>query len=212
MTCDTAQALISASFDGEPAADATDHVARCPRCAAFAATAQEVRRQIRFESVEQPVDVVASVTDIITQTRRPSLARWGLVAACFAIGAVLSATAVWLSDRPAPTALAAEIEQQVQEAQASVDALDATLTVVERGWHPAVQERRFTGSLRYRAPETLWLVLEDTTDYPSPQWNPRSLQVVVDDDVAWQRGPVRCPIESQPECGATIVAFRGDRA
>ena len=203
MTCDTAQALISASFDGEPAADATDHVARCPRCAAFAATAQEVRRQFRFEPVEHPVDVVASVTDTVTQTRRPSLARWGLVAASFALGAVLSATAVWLSDRPAPTALAAEIEQQVQEAQASVDALDATLTVVERGWHPTVPERRFTGSLRYRAPETLWLVLEDTTDYPSPQWNARSLQVVVDDDVAWQRGPVRCPIESQPECGAT---------
>ena len=149
------------------------------------------------------MDVVASVTDTVTQTRRPSPARWGSVAASFALGAVLSATAVWLSDRPAPTALAAEIEQQVQEAQASVDALDATLTVVERGWHPRSRERRFTGSLRYRAPETLWLVLEDTTDYPSPQWNARSLQVVVDDDVAWQRGPVRCPIESQPECGAT---------
>ena len=153
MTCDTAQALISAAFDGESAADAADHVAHCPRCAAFAATAQEVRRQIRFEPVEQPVDVVASVTDTITQTGRRSLpARWGLVAACFAIGAVLSATAVWLSDRPAPTAQAAEIEQQVQEAQATVDALDATLTVVERGWHPTVPERRFIGSLRYRAP------------------------------------------------------------
>ena len=77
MTCDTAQALISAAFDGESAADATDHVAHCPRCAAFAATAQEVRRQIRFEPVEQPVDVVASVTDTITQTGRRSLARWG---------------------------------------------------------------------------------------------------------------------------------------
>ena len=204
MTCDTAQALISAAFDGESAADAADHFAHCPRCAAFAATAQEVRRQIRFEPVEQPVDVVASVTDTITQTGRRSLVRWGLVAACFAIGAVLSATAVWLSDRPAPTAQAAEIEQQVQEAQATVDALDATLTVVERGWHPAVPERRFIGSLRYRAPESIWLVLEDTTDYPAPQWNPRSLEVVVDDDVAWQRGPVRCPIESQPDCGSTV--------
>jgi hypothetical protein len=150
------------------------------------------------------VDVVASVTEAIAHVRRPSLARWGLVAACFGLGAMLSATAVWLLDRPAPTALAAEIEQQVQEAQASVDALDATLTVVERGWHTAVSERRFSGSLRYRAPETLWLALEDLTEYPSPQWNPRSLEVVVGDDASWQRGPVRCPIESQPECGSTV--------
>ena len=93
----------------------------------------------------------------------------------------------------------------MQEAQATVDALDATLTVVERGWHPAVPERRLTGSLRYRGPELIWLVLEDTTDYPSPRWNPRSLEVVVGDDVAWQRGPVRCPIESQPDCGSNVT-------
>ena len=55
-----------------------------------------------------------------------------------------------------------------------------------------------------RPPQSIWLVLEDTTDYPAPQWNPRSLEVVVDDDVAWQRGPVRCPIESQPDCGSTV--------
>jgi hypothetical protein len=204
VTCDTAQALISASFDGEPGPDPSDHIAGCHRCAAFAATARDVRRQLRFESVERPVDVVAAVTDAVIRTRRPSEARRGLVAACFGIGALLSATAVWLSDRPAPTAFASEIEQQVQEAQTTVDALDATVSVVERGWHPAVPERRFSGSLRYRAPETLWLALEDITDYPSAHWNRRSVEVVVDDDIAWQRGPVRCPTESQPECGSTV--------
>jgi hypothetical protein len=61
--------------------------------------------------------------------------------------------------------------------------------VVERGWLPAAAERRYAGTLAYRAPETLHLELRDRTRYPAGAWVRNDVELVIDEDRAWTRGP-----------------------
>jgi hypothetical protein len=108
-----------------------------------------------------------------------------------------------------PTGVAgADLPDRVAAAQYDVDALAASVTVVEHGWHPDVPERRLTGSLGYRAPETLVLHLEDQTSYPDDQWRANDVDLVVDDDIWWARGPRDCPSTSLPDCTPTEPAVR----
>ncbi|CAN5571153.1 hypothetical protein BH23ACT7_BH23ACT7_21600 [soil metagenome] len=61
--------------------------------------------------------------------------------------------------------------------------------MVERGWLPAAAERRYAGTLAYRAPETLHLELRDRTRYPAGAWVRNDVELVIDEDRAWTRGP-----------------------
>ena len=74
------------------------------------------------------------------------------VAAAFLGGVVLGATFIGLG-RGGPGQVAmADLPARVVAAQRTVRSLAADVSLVERGWHPSVPERRFTGRLRYRAP------------------------------------------------------------
>ena len=140
---------------------------------AFLAALQQLRSQARVEEAVPPPDVTEAVLRQIhapTPLRARRSERRPLVlvaAAVFVIAAVVSALLVRDGGPLAPDAALADVGDEVLEAQTAVAALDAEVTVVERGAHPGVPIRRYEGTLRYEAPERLWLHLEERTAPPA---------------------------------------------
>jgi hypothetical protein len=116
-------------------------------------------------------------------------------------GAIIGASVV-SGTRPGepPQPVAANIPARVLRAQARLDSLAARVHVVERGWHPRVPTRTYIGTLRYRAPESVALRLDDLTAYPSGAWKANNVSFVVDGGRLWSSGPAGCPIEALPRC------------
>jgi hypothetical protein len=204
VSCEEARVDLSAAADGElPAsrADAlTAHLAGCPDCAAFADRLATIRQRLRLEPVGTVPDVAPRVIAAIRAA--PARRRRGLlpVAAAFLCGVMVGATFIGLGrGGPAQVAMA-ELPARVVAAQRALTSLAADVSLVERGWHPDVPERRFSGRLRYRAPEALALELADRTAYPSAAWVPADVALVVTGDRWWTRGPRACPTEAQPQC------------
>jgi Putative zinc-finger len=214
VRCDEAAERISLALDGvveEHEREQLDaHVATCLSCQAFRRSSLRVRQHLRFEVVNDVPDVEAAVLDSIRRpaTRWPSTGRrsrppvrWLAPAAALLAGVVAGAAFVGLrSDRATDTAAAASLSARVLGAQSRVDALSADLSITERGWHSDVPVRRYTGHLEYRAPESLAITLEDTSQYPSRAWRPNDVTAVVDRDQSWRSGLAACPGESQPSC------------
>ena len=222
MTCDQAQSRLSAAFDGElPAAEAeraAAHATGCQRCTAFSTQLPTLRRALRYELVEHVPDVAPAVLATIADQRRrrpwhawrstralplhSANAGWrsAPVAAAFVAAVVAGALFVGVNPRQPVTVTAATLPERVVAAQTRLRTLSATVTVVERGWHPRVPLRRYSGQLRYGAPESLALDLRDATNYPGGRWVPNDVTVVADGDRSWSRGPVPCPSSPQPAC------------
>lgn len=234
MTCEQAQSRLSAAFDGElPAAEAecaAVHASGCQRCTAFSTQLPTLRRALRYEVVEHVPDVAPAVLARIAEQRRarpwqdwrstralllrPTNAGWqpASVAAAFVAAVVAGALFVGVNPRQPVTVTAATLPERIVAAQTRLRTLSATVTVVERGWHPRVPLRRYSGRLRYGAPESLALNLRDATDYPGDKWLPNDVTVVAGGDRSWTRGPVSCPSALQPACAPArprVDAVRG---
>lgn len=122
-------------------------------------------------------------------------------AAVFVAAALAAAVLVHAASRPdGPGVAAADLPERVVAAQHDVTALTGHLALVERGWNPAVPERRFTGRLAYAAPETLTLTLHDRTRYPTGGWRPDDLRLAIDEDRWSVTGVRNCPSPAQPAC------------
>jgi hypothetical protein len=210
VTCDVAEQLVSAALDdalSEPQAEAlAQHQQSCASCRAFGAELIALRQRLRVEPVEYVPDVTAAVrTRLGSDGGRPAEGRRSSallrVAAVFVAAFLTSAVVV---SQLAPTPVLAEnLGERVVAAQHAVTAMSADLEVIERGWHPDVPERRYTGTLRYRAPESMRVHLEDRTTYPSSRWLPNTTDSSVDNDMAWLRGLRPCPTTLQPSCSAS---------
>jgi anti-sigma factor RsiW len=233
VTCREAMADLSAAADGELAPGRAGpleaHLAGCPACRAFQARLVAMRRLLRFEPVGAVPDVAPRVVARMRPARGPGLRpargpglrpgqevgfqpgrRRGVlpVAAAFLCGVVLGATFIGLGrGGPGQVALA-DLPGRVVAAQRALRSLAADVSLVERGWHASVPERRFTGRLRYRAPEQLALVLTDRTDYPSAAWRRGDLTLVVSGDRWWARGQRACPAEALPRCAPATPEVR----
>ena len=218
MSCSEARADLSAAADGELGPDRTgpldDHLATCPACGEFRDQLLVLRRHLRFEPVGEVPDVVPRVLASVRPAGREPRSRHGRrrgllpVAAAFLAGAVLGATFIGLGrGGPGQVALA-DLPARVVAAQRTVTSLAADVTLVERGWHPSVPERRFTGRLRYRAPEHLALELTDRTVYPSAAWPRGDLGLVVTGDRWWTRSQRACPPEALPGCAPATPRVR----
>jgi anti-sigma factor RsiW len=132
--------------------------------------------------------------------RRGGRGRGLPVVAAFLCGVVLGATFIGLG-RGGPGQVAmADLPARVVAAQRTLASLAADVSLVERGWHPRVPERRFAGRLRYRAPEHLALELTDRSAYPSAAWPRSDLGLVVTGSRWWTRGRRACPAEAMPQC------------
>ncbi|MEX2394538.1 MAG: zf-HC2 domain-containing protein, partial [Actinomycetota bacterium] len=214
MKCDDARRAYSVAIDGELAAADREqldaHMSSCPSCTAHAARLVRVRQQLRFEPVEDVPDVLPRVLGSRPGRRRPTLL---VLAATFVACFVAGASFVGFGPDRVPTPMAyADIRDGLPSAQRQVRSLHTTLRIVERGWHPRVPVREYAGTFDYAAPESLWLRLRDRTKYPSAPWARNDVDLVVDRDSAWWRGPAPCPVELQPSCtpaNARVQAFSG---
>jgi hypothetical protein len=212
MTCDAARRALSARLDGELAtgehAALDAHVTTCGECARFAAAIGELRQGLRFEAVapdsvpDVAPAVVAAVTTTAARSARPRRSVPALlkVAAVFVAGAVAGATFVGVTHREPSDVAFADVPAEVNAAQTHIETLSADVHIVEHGFHRDVPTRTFSGTLRYRAPESLALVLADRTAYPSDAWVHDDVRLVVDGDTWWTSGPRACPVEALPEC------------
>jgi Putative zinc-finger len=142
--------------------------------------------------------------------RRGRELRRGLlhVAAAFLGGVVLGSTFIGLGPGGPGQVAVADLPERVVAAQRTLTSLAADVSLVERGWHPGVPRRRFTGRLRYRAPEHLALELTDRTAYPSAAWPRGDLDLVVTGDRWWTRGRRACPAEALPDCAPPTPEMR----
>jgi hypothetical protein len=189
---------ISTAFDGEaPMPDDLD-----AEDEAFLAAAARLRSTLRVEEAEVPPDVTRAVlARVADPVRPPRTARPTVLvaAAVFVVAALLTALAVRPGGPAGPSVAAADVGDRVLAAQHDVVALDAEVTLLETGAHPDLPERTYEGTLRYRAPEQLWLRFEDRT-LRSAGWPANDIDLVVDDGIAWSTGIHGCPVADQPAC------------
>lgn len=144
--CERTRAALSAVADGEPVEVDDEHLAGCSSCASFQAGVRGLRSRLRFEVLDGAPDVAPRVLDVVSSP--PSTHRWLPSAAALVAGVVLGAAFVWPSD--GGDIAVASLPARVVAAQHDVASVSAQLTVTDP------TETR-TGTLRYRAPETLEL-------------------------------------------------------
>ena len=169
--------------------------------AAFLASATQLRSMVRVEEAAVPPDVTDAVLARV-RSHAPAHSRRPLAlvaAAVFVVAAVSAGLAVRPGGPLGPEPALADVGEEVLRAQQHLLALDAVLTLVERGVHPDVPVRRYDGTLRYQAPERLWLHLEDRTGLPDG-FPANDLDLVVEDGDAWSTGLRGCPVGEQPTC------------
>lgn len=157
-----------------------------------------IRRELRGTDGAVP-DVTGGVLDAIRDRGK----RRGFVlsvAAALAAGIIGGVVFIGLTPTPPAPIAAAEVPAEVVAAQSLVTSLEANLQVVERGRHPAVPERRYTGTIAYSSPESLWIEFNDRTEYPSDDWVPNHTIHVVEEGTEWSRSVARCPTEAMPTC------------
>jgi len=208
MTCTDARRQVSERLDGLAPAGLDEHLAGCDDCRAFLASAGDLRRTLRFEAVGAVPDVATAVrARLEAPAGRGRRGRRGrsilaVAAAALVAGVLIGVNLVGVGD-DGPRPLAAQpLPVRVATAQGRVDGLQADLRLVERGWNPAVPERRYVGSLDYRAPESLALSWRDTTSYPSGAWRPNDVDLRTDGESWVATGVPDCPSEAQPDCSS----------
>jgi hypothetical protein len=216
-------AAVSAALDDEaPWPDALS-----PQGTAFRADSLRLRSALRLELAESPPDVLAEVQARIARgdgarrdgagddgtgdgpthdgvtvgpRRRAPRGAWAWsAAAAFAAGVLVAALVLGGRSPGRVDVAGADVVDDVVRAQRAVDRLVADVTIVEHGVGPDGRVRRSTGTLVYEAPERLWLQLHDADGAPRG-WPTNDVEVVVDDDVAWRRGLLDCPVDLQPGC------------
>ncbi len=202
MRGDRLRESLSAYFDGELPDEARagleEILASSEEARIFVSGMDLVRGHLRRPDAGP--DVTGSVIEAIARqpVRRPR--RKPRLAVAFATGVVVGAVFIGVAVRqPAPVA-AADIPDRVLAAQSQVTSLRTRLLIVERGWHPEVPERVFTGNITYQAPESLWVEIRDDSSYPTEEWVPNHTRVVVDRDMAWSQSTAACPTEALPGC------------
>jgi hypothetical protein len=206
VSCVEARRLVSERLDGEAVDGLDTHLADCDECTHFAEAAEGVRRRLRFEAVGEVPDVAGAVQARLAAERaapvppRRSRSTIAVAAAALVAGVLIGANLVGVGDdAPAPVA-ADTLPDRVATAQGSVDGLQERLRLVERGWNPAVPERTYTGTLDYRAPESLALVWHDETAYPTGAWRPNDVTLRTDGEDWSATGLPYCSSVDQPAC------------
>lgn len=195
--CDRVMLEMSIAHDERRSipAELMAHVQECPACSDFAGRLGEIEELLGSGDYSQTPDLVPAVIDRVSRPRR----QWWAVAAVALVGMVVGALVGGVGTR-GNIGQAEDLSMLFHTAGTDLDGLSAELLVVERGLHPDVPERVYTGSIDYVAPEQIAIWLVDTTDYPDPAWigNDVSLVISNGDTVAHAGSP--CPVAALPDC------------
>lgn len=193
--CDSAMLEISVAHDEtrELAPSALDHIQECRECTEFAARIDVLDGLLAKADFRRAPDVTTAVMEHVNR-RRP---QWWSVAAVALVGIVVGAL---IGGTRLDVGQAQDLSELFHTAGTDLDSLSADVLVVERGVHPAVPERVYTGTIDYVAPERLDIDLLDTTDYPQAGWLANDVGITISNgDVVIVAG-APCPVAALPEC------------
>ncbi|HEX2052013.1 MAG TPA: zf-HC2 domain-containing protein [Actinomycetota bacterium] len=205
-----ASARLDAELDGAAAHALQAHLDACAECRAHERRLAGARAAVRVRPAAPAPDLVDGVAVRIRRDgarrarARSARLRAGLAAAVAAAVVVAGAALPW-DERPRDAA-AADLVEGVRRAARDLSAYRADLAIVERGWHPRVDERTFSAAVWYEAPERFRLEVDDTTAYPDARWPRADVTVIAAAGRRWTSAPSRCPARALPGC---VVASSG---
>lgn len=223
--CAWAREELSARLDGESAAgEALDaHLAGCAACRRHARELEDVRRALRVQPAESIPDLAPAIMRTIGATPRPSpwrsRVRAATIGAAAAAAILLGASLPW-GPGARDAAEATEITDGVRAAARTLEAYDARFEIVERGWHPDVDERHMTARVRFEAPERFRLEIDDETVYPARgrlggtaelggRWPGNDSTVIANGHRWWIEEVTSCPTAALPACSIVARERRG---
>jgi hypothetical protein len=197
LLCPRTQAELSSLRDveGTLSPAATAHLEECDRCSRFAAAITGLDDQLGRGRFELAPDVSGQVIRRLGASPR----RWWSVAAAALVGLVAGALIGGVGTN-LETVRAGDLGELFRVAGPAVDTLAAEVLVVERGWHPEVEERIYVGSIAYAAPEEIEISLVDTTSYPGGEWLPNDVLVRYGDGDFLSVASAPCPVAALPAC------------
>lgn len=197
--CEHAQSELSVAWDQSisPSSATHRHTQGCANCTAFADSLGELDFLLAKGKFDRAPDLTPAVLAALPR-RRPQQ-WWVSVAAAAAVGVAIGALVGGIGSR-LDAVQAQDLDDRLHAASPAVVGLSADLLVVERGWHPEVSERVYTGSLRYNSPEQLEIDLTDTTPYPTDAWIPNDMALSIADGDTITTASTPCPQEAVPGC------------
>ncbi len=209
--CESLRTDISARLDGEidgtTARSVEQHLATCAWCRRYEESLAQVRRAVRLQGAEEVPDLAAEIMEKVRPLRRIHEARreWilrGRIAGVAALAAALFVAGTTLPSRRSPgAALASGLQERVRQAARQLTDYHATYRVLERGWRPAVPQRRFVASVWFKAPQSYRLQVRDLTSYPDPaSWPRNDLDLIANPHRMWTKEPTVCPLAGPPSC------------
>ena len=221
MNCRRAQAALSERMDGEHlssrlAVALERHVARCPRCSAFLRDSERLRATVRIAPAIAVPDLVEPIMTAVAREargrhtlKRPELApartpplrpplsrRLAPAVAGLLVGAVVGSVLVggpWRRPIGEPPIALADVTRGVAAAASGLDDYRARFSILERNFDPQVRFRELTLNLSFRAPERFRMDVVDHTSYPSRDWTPNDISLVVNRSRWSLDGPTACP-------------------
>jgi hypothetical protein len=195
--CDHAMLEISVSHDEgrETSASVVAHIQECGECARFAAGIRDLDGLLARGEHSRAPDITTEVMERVARRRT----QWWSIAAVALVGITVGALIGGMGTR-LDVGQAQDLSELFHTAGTDLEGLSADVVVVERGVHPTVPERVYTGSIDYAAPEQLAIELLDTTEYPDPEWLANDVRLTISNgDVVTEAGSP-CPVAALPEC------------
>lgn len=197
LICRRTQAELSSLRDvgGALSPAATAHLEECATCSRFASGVARLDDELGRGRFELAPDVSGKVVRRLAASSRT----WWSVAAAGLVGLVAGAVIGGVGTN-LETVRAGDLGELFRVAGPAVDTLAAEVLVVERGWHPEVEERVYVGSIAYSAPEEIEISLVDTTSYPGREWLPNDVLVRFGDGEFLSIASAPCPVAALPAC------------
>lgn len=205
--CDQAMREISAAHDEGRSLppEISRHIAECESCSSFASRIGSLDQLLARGDFRSAPDVAPAVMERLSNRHRT----WWSIAAIALIGITVGALVGGLGTRLDATR-AHDLSEAFHPAGSGLRGLAAQMLIVERGVHPAVPERVYTGTIDYLAPEQLAIRLIDTTAYPTPDWRANDVSITISNGDLVTRAGSSCPVAALPDCliGATTRAVQ----
>lgn len=205
--CDRAMREISAAHDEGRSLppEIARHIGECESCASFASRMGSLDTLLARGDFQSAPDIAPAVMERLSNRRRT----WWSIAAIALIGITVGALVGGLGTRLDVTR-AHDLGEAFHTAGSGLRGLDARMLIVERGVHPAVPERVYTGTINYVPPEQLAIRLIDTTGYPTPDWRANDVSITISNGDMVTRAGSSCPLAAMPDClvGATTRAVQ----
>jgi outer membrane lipoprotein-sorting protein len=210
--CDEMRVELSARLDGEidprTARTLDEHLSTCAACRAEEDSLRRARAALRVQPAEPVPDLTGSIMEKVSsegpRDRRRDDWRSGVRVASLAAAAaalLLVSTSLPFGDDPSDSAEAGEIAREVRAAAQELNTYRASFSIIERGWHPEADLRRFSARVWFDAPESFRLQVRDLTAYPDERWPANDVDLVANARRWWIEEPSTCPSEALPACG-----------